>query len=354
MPIRFRCPLANLPGLQADAIVDDSAFKVLVEPRDLRRLRASLMELAYMANSRDVRRSFLLLEEPQITEIRLMEEWSRALGVVRPEILTRLGMLVRRGGQWTGTPTAPAPEEVPVLEQILQHELASQPKRAGRGSEAVHEILRILIHHWLLGKGAITVTALMEASGNSYPTVSRALERLAHCLTRHSDRSVELRYFPREEWAKLVAVADDVRSTVRFADRSGQPRSPESLLRRLRMLGRQDIAMGGVWGAKHYFPPLDLVGTPRLDLSIHSAGKAVDLSFIERLDPGLEPTTRRDQAATLVLHTIRRATSFFEPDKGSVIPWADPVECLLDLHEARLEPQAMEFLASFTTKGRKS
>jgi len=71
-----------------------------------------------------------------------------------------------------------------------------------------------------------------------------------------------------------------------------------------------------------------------------------------RLDPALEKATRRDESPTLVIHTIRRAESLFQPVEND-LPWADPVECLLDLHEARLESQALEFLQSFSaTKNR--
>jgi hypothetical protein len=294
----------------------------------------------------------LLLEEPTITETRLHEEWKGAASVLRPELFARLSMAIHQSGKWTGIPVPPATSEHSVLNEILRHELSRRPVGASRSSEAHHEILRILIHQWLLGKGPITVSSLMEISGTSHPTVSRSLERLDHYLKRHSDRSVELRIFPREEWARLVAVSDDVRDTVRFVDRSGQARSPESLLRRLRQLQRQDIAVGGVLGTKHYQPTLDLVGNPRLDLSIHSGRKTANLSFVERLDPALEKATRRDESPTLVIHMIRRAESLFQPGEND-LPWADPVECLLDLHEARLESQALEFLNSFpATKGR--
>jgi len=339
-----------MQGFRADAMVGDTVFEVLVEPRDVRRLRASLMELARLAASAGVRRSLLILEEPQITENRLHEEWEGALAVMRPDIATRVGLIVRRYGHWTGIPEMPFDIDIPVLEQILQHELSRQSKRPGRGSDALNEILRILIHHWMLGKGPISVNGLMDASGKSYPTVAKSLERLDHCLTRHSDRSVELRFFPKDDWAKLLAVADDLRGTVRFADRSGQPRPQESMLRRIQMLGRKDIAVGGVAGAKHYLPSLDLVGSPRIDLSIHAQGKDTDLSFVERIDPGLQRNTRRDEAASLVVHLVRRANPFFEEQDGDGIPWADPVECLLDLHEARLEPQAKEFVSSFAAK----
>jgi hypothetical protein len=66
----------------------------------------------------------------------------------------------------------------------------------------------------------------------------------------------------------------------------------------------------------------------------------------------LERTIRRDESPSLVIHALRRAESLFQPGEDG-LPWADPVECLLDLHEARLESQALEFLNSFpATKGR--
>ena len=345
--LRYDCSIENFPGFRADAIMDDTVYEVLLETKDARRLRTSLMDLSRVVSLSDkMRHAVLVLEEPGITESRLQEEWQGAASIIRPEIFSRLSAGIRQSGKWSGIPTPPAASEMPVLEEILQHELSQRPAGASRNSEAHYEILRILIHQWLLGRGPLSIGSLMEISGASHPTVSRSLERLEHCLKRHSDRSVELRIFPRDEWARLVAVSDDVRATVRFVDRSGQARSPESLLRRLRSLGRQDLAVGGVWGAKHYQPSLDLIGNPRLDLSIHSGRKVADLSFVEKLDPALEKATRRDESPTLVIHTIRRAESLFQPSENE-IPWADPVECLLDLHEARLESQALEFLRSF-------
>ena len=350
--LHFECPIEDFPGFRADAVLGDTVFEAIIEPRDARRLRTALVEMARVATANKVRRVILVLEEPMMTESRLHAEWQGIAAVLRPELFIKLSMAIRQSGKWTGIPFPPAPAEFEVLDEILRHELSRRPVGAGRSVEAHHEILRILIHRWLLDQGPIAVNSLMEISGTSHPTVARALERFDHYLKRHSDRSVELRIFPREDWARLLAVSDEVRGTVRFVDRSGQARSPESLLRRLRQLQRQDIAVGGVLGAKHFCPALDLVGNPRLDLSIHSGRKPADLSFVERLDPGLERTIRRDESPSLVIHALRRAESLFQPGEDG-LPWADPVECLLDLHEARLESQALEFLSSFpATKGR--
>jgi CRP-like cAMP-binding protein len=346
--IRFEWPIKDLEGFRADAVSDDTIIEVLVELRDARRLRTALMEMARITSVGRYR-AILMLEDPHVTESRLQEEWKAAAAVFRPELMDRLSIAIRQGGKWKGLPRVPDTGEIGMLNEVLEHTLARRPAPSSRVSEAYYEILRILIYQWLLARGPVTINRLMEISGTSHPTVSKALKRLDHSLIRHSDRSVELRYFPRDEWARLLAVSPDVRATVHFADRSGHARSPESLLRRLKRLGRKDIAVGGVLGAKHYQPSLDLIGNPRLDLSVHSAGKSGDFSFVKQLDPALEKTIQRDQPAALVIHTIHRAVSLFQLGDNDV-PWADPVECLIDLHEARLEPQALAFLNSFQQK----
>jgi hypothetical protein len=105
-------------------------------------------------------------------------------------------------------------------------------------------------------------------------------------------------------------------------------------------MGRLDLAVGGVFGARHYMPGIDLVGSARLDLAIHSpSGQLLD-DCVCRLDPALKPALD-GEPIHLVLHYLHRPASFFEQGHDGWI-WADQIECLLDLHEARLEPQAME------------
>jgi hypothetical protein len=350
--LRFEVPIDGFPGFHVDAIRGETAYEVRLEMKDARRLRTALMEMARVASLNNHRHAVLVLEEPEISISRLLKEWEGAISVIRPDISPRLSMAFRQAGHWNGVPVPPSTEDSQVLEEIIRHEIARRPASVSRNSEAHYEILRILVHQWLLNLGPVSINCLMEISGSSHPTVSRSLERLEHYLTRHSNRSVELRIFPREEWSRLLTVSDDVRDTVRFTAPSGQSRSPESLLRRLRSLHREDIGLGGILGAKYYYPPLDIIGNPQLQISIHSGRKNIDLSFVDRLDPALEKTTKRHESPVLVIHAIRRAKSLFQPNNEGAA-WADPVECLLDLHEARLESQALEFLNSFPgTKNR--
>ena len=100
--------------------------------------------------------------------------------------------------------------------------------------------------------------------------------------------------------------------------------------------------MGGVIGAKYYYPDLNMVSTPRLDLCVHAPKDHFDLEFMKHLDPALKRSAATNGHSRVALHFIRRKESFFTRDESGNF-WADPVECLTDLYEAALDPQALEF-----------
>jgi len=308
----------------------------------IRTVRFFLMEMACELAQHQEHNGFLVLPDVELTKKRLEAEWGKAASVLRPDILGRLGIWAGRGGAWFGVPRVATIETQRSMAEFVDSARMEFEKGYIR-ADLSFLVLGLLIRQWLKGEGAMTTTWLMETAGCSYPTVASALRQIKHRLIRHSNRSMELDRFPKEEWAEMVAAAEKARGTVRFVDRSGQPRSVDGLLRRLQRLERKDIAVGGVLGAKHYHPALDITGIPRLDLSLHCGRKEADLSFVQRLDPGLARTDRRDEPASLAVHLIRRKESLFERGEDGWL-YADPVECLLDLHEARLESQAQEML----------
>ena len=310
------------------------------------KLRTAITQLAYALTERGPRSTGLLvLTNPKLTGERLEREWRYAGQTLSPHVMERLKLVRFLDGDFQGLPQGLEPGVRARLESMIREELECGGTRVP-STRIYYELLKIMIHQWLLNKGPMTADWLAKTAGCSYPTVANALNRLSNSIARHAYRRIELSHFPREEWARLVAVSDRARSTMHYVDRSGQPRSSDSLLRRVQKLTRPDIAIGGVFGAKHYYADLDLLGNPRLDLSIHCPGKTADLGFVEELDPALELTRDAHGPTNLVLHFIRREVSLFDKSPDG-LNWADPVECLLDLHEARLEPQAREFLNSF-------
>lgn len=332
------------PRLQyeVDAEVGDALIEVKIGVDSHRTLNTVLVKLAYILGERPGFRGFLVLVDSAISRPRLHDEWLRATKILRPDVLERLHLCVVKHGSVQGVPETPDAETQRTIMEVVEKERTATAPRSSRSTEPFYDILRILINQWFKQAGPLTSRWLAEAAGCTYPTVASALEKLEKYLTRHSDRRVELKAFPKDEWSRLVANSDKVRQTLRFADHSGQPRSIESLVSRFERVRTDDIAIGGVLGARRRYPALDLIGTPRLDLTIHCRTRKLDLAFLRQLDPALKPASY-DEPARLVIHTLRYPHTFFEkaPD-GSV--WADPVECLLDLHEMRLESQAKEFL----------
>jgi hypothetical protein len=314
----------------------------------LRSVQVGLMEMAYALAREPKRRGILVLTDVSVGLDRLRGEWERAASVLRADVLNRLKICVEEGDRFVGIPHDLDARTVRALAKVVAAQPGYRAARTSRG-DAPFVVLKVLLHHWLTDGQPVTTDWLAKTTGYSYPTVAKALRGLGSLIERESYRRVRLRWFPHDQLARLLAVSDRVRETARFADRSAQPRSPEAHLRRLEKLNPPGLAVGGALGAAHYFPSIDLTGTPRLDISQHGPGRHPDLGFIEKLDPGLKRVLDPLEPATVVVHQVRHAKPLFEPRKGG-LQWADPVECLLDLHEAGVSAQASEFLKALEKK----
>lgn len=360
----YEVTFADVPGFQADAVLGQTAFEIVLDLRDVRQMRDAVVDLARYVEPEAVdrsrpwtsgsatppkkpkaavgRRGILVLDSTQVSFIRVTEEWGRLQRVLHPDISTRLALWTR--GEGRGSQGRITPSEEEALLQAVDHCRAlysSAPKRPG---EAFFEVLRILLIHWCRKSGPISSKSLAEQAGCTYPTLAEALRRLGPArLRRQSDRRVELATFPAAAWQQLLAQMEKVRAPRAYVDRSGRPRPLDVLLARLRELGRLDVAVGGVAGARHYMPGLDLAGLPRVDLVERAGGDAETDALISRLDPALKLAEPGD-APQVVVHRLFRPAAFFGKRMGEPARWADEVECLLDLHEMGLEAQALEFL----------
>lgn len=330
--------------------ITDNLTEVQSGLHAVRGLRVGLINLAGRLTEMDAdATAVLVLVDPLITDQRLEEEWRLTERILRPELLQRITLVVSRGGKLRGYPRDPDPATQLRVERTLKTGPDSTGLRLPR-TDTYPEILKVLVARHLTGSGPITADALGRTVGCNYRTIASALDRLRPSLGARSDRKIELREFPREEWAGLVALGDRARTTIRFIDTSGQPRSPQSLVTRLEKMGSHDVAVGGVLGAAHYNPAIDFAGSARLDLSVHCPASSLALAFVGRLDPALARSNDPALPTALVLHVVRRRESLFEADKSGGLRWADPAECLLDLHEARLETQARSLFDVFEAR----
>jgi hypothetical protein len=339
---------SSLHDLGVDAEVGHRLIEVKIKAAGARGVRMGVMQLAYAVAKRPGAEGVLVLSDPAITDERLHEEWARAATVLRSEVMNRLVLCTEKDGRVRGLTRSIDRDLKGILLDVVEKERASAGPRINR-ADASFVVSKILLHHWLTKGGFVSASWLGRTSGYTYPTVAKVIDDLGGLIERGPDRSFRLRWFPQEEFTRLVALSDRARATARYGDRSGQPRSPELHLQRLENLNLPGLAIGGVLGAKHYDPDLDLVGTPRLDISLHARNQQVDLDFIEKLDPALKRINDPLEPASVVVHTVYHADSLFVPREDG-LNWADPVECLLDLYDARLDIQAGQFLEALRMK----
>lgn len=337
------------PTVRADFETVDAVFEVKLRLSAIRALRDGMVQLAMILAEEPNKRGYLIAVDPRISLDVLKCEMDAFKAVMRDTIASRLNLVVFQDGRpepWNGLDLEAV---VPDLVERIIVETSSKKHKLPRALKR-EEVFLTILHRWITGQGPMTSLYLEKTVGCNYRTVSAAIEQLGTAVERPSDRSIVLKFFPEREWKRFLAVAQKVRSTLYYTDASDQPRSTESLMRRLEKSGRKDIAIGGVLGAKHHFQDLDIIGMARLDLCIHVPGVTADLDFVSRLDPALEQTRDPERPVRLALHFVRRKESLFDTADGGM-PWADPVECLAELYLAHLDQQAVGFQEYLISRG---
>lgn len=331
---------------ELDAVLGGTVFEVKRHLRDARALRDALIKGLQLVRDRDWERYVLILDQPNMTESRIRAEKELLDEIVQSDLARRIFVVMKYGDQVFELEQPLPQRELEAAREVIENELQFVENGRKRRHGANFDILRVLMLRWFRREGPITSKELGALTGVSYPTISTALDQFEPNLKRTSDRSVSLQSLPRNAWMEFVAKSTTIRATRFYADRSGRPRPTATLLEKLKNFGNDDIAVGGVLGARHYVPQLDLVGTPRLDVTIHRDQTNESIAkWVRRLDPGLVPA-EPGESVYLAVHTLSMPRTYFTTGAGML--WADEVDCLLDLHEARLEQQALEFLDSLT------
>ncbi len=330
-----------------DAHTETAIVEVKARLSAIREVRDALVQLVKLLVEFSEKRAYLVLIDSRISISSLEQELKDFKAAIRSDVANRLYLVTVCDGEIKRIPPGIAQSDLELLRQ--QVEAFSGSRYLLPRQDMQSEVLRVLLHQWILGKEPMKSNWLAKTVGCSYRTVVAMIEKLGPAVDRLSDRRVQLKYFPKEVWSQFLVVSQKARATIRYMDCSGQPRSPESLVRRLQRMDRMDLAIGGVFGAKWHFQELDIVSAPRLDICIHCLEKNIDLQFVQKLDPALRSTRDPYIPVSLALHFIRRKESFFVSDSGNI--WADPVECLADLYESRLDQQASQFEAFLSERG---
>jgi len=274
-----------------------------------------------------------------------LKEVEQFRAVVRPDLASRIHIANMDGdGGLSGSPFDNNLEFLRWLTEFVATETASiSTVRSNR--QGVSSMLAQL---WLRGEGPQSFKALQHLCGASYPTVSTAVKDLSDkgFISHQSDRRVGLKYLTDDAWFSMAKAHGANRKVLRFVDPTGQSRTPQAMATRLFKLQQEgilkNVAVGGVIGAKHYYPDLDITASPRLDLSVYGAST----EFVRKVDAALEQTTDPQARAVLVVHLVPGPARFIvEASDGT---WASEIECLADLFELGLVREAMEMVTDFS------
>ncbi len=315
----------------------------------VRDLQAALIQLAKtVEGDRKIEWGCLVLVRGRMTAETAFEEWIAIVDrLLDPHVRKRLALIWIEPGTFSVRPDTPELQALGAsLRESLEGVEAAWKERRASMTPALFEVLKVLLHGWLRGRGPLAVGEIQSAAGVAYGTVSNALEFLAdrHEVVRTSDRSAELTGFPTTSWPEVLARSDSLRRPAFYADRTGRPLDAEYLLEKLQRRPPEGVALGGVVAARHWDPAFNLNGTPRLDITWHVTMAPPLQDLVARIDPSLERGLRADERTVLVLHPLSRKETLFEQPGGGRLPIADPVETLLDLHEMRLVSQAEDLV----------
>lgn len=328
---------------------NDLAVLPILKPHAVRDLRAAMLELAAWLADHPKQRGLLILLGNRLSRQRLEEELFSAGKVLQPALFARIRVLelpnqfpLQTGLEEAGL----TGEEAMGVDEALRNLFTRKP--AARSPRAAYDLVfEHLVNGYLLRLGPMTTESIMSATGFSYPPVADALGKLAVNIQRHSDRRVELKHFPRQEWSRFVSVYERGQFCRKFTVAPELARSPESLLRRMQKIATAETAINGVHAARHYNPQFDLVGRSRLDICISGSLLEAIPELARQIDSALEPAPFNAGNPALVIWPVHRVETLFQTDPGSNLRWADPVSCLLALHDARLEAQAAELIGAF-------
>lgn len=313
---------------------------------NVRDLRSILLTLAYVAQAAPTCEVLCILQLSRITQNRLDAELLNLRGLLGPD-----GDRVHVVLGFPGTPlTLPALLEQAnvgpaLVELIAEKRLSPNAPSSQRAVASLLFTLMLMNATWSLSAAEIG-----EYASASHPTVSAVLRQfLRYDAISRSGNKFFMAHFPRFAWTRWLNAEVALRKSVYFISRTGEPRDPLSMCKRLDcILDDAHVAVGGILGAKHWFPGLDISGSGHFELVIN-ANPSIDLSFLTKLDPALERVDEEPLNPALVVHFLTRHEAYFQ-DKDDGFLWADPVVCLTDLHAAGFDHQAEDLLQHLLTK----
>ncbi len=317
-----------------------------------RDLRDALLLLAYMLNDMpDMSQAVCVLLNSRLSKERAFDELSKLRGLVHAELAARLHVLpFCRGGR-------AAKSDLEVPESFLRwleervgsggNTTAFQSSTERRGGVSAKQAVVAALYEKAMGQSnnyVVRTRELQRAAGVSYPTVLAALKPLIEeGIVTYKRGIIDFSGLERSDHLILLRQHANSRMSRYFVDPTGLMR-PSDLEDRLEALRYRDarfarVRVGGVVGASHHFPVLDITSAPRLDLEMAN----FEIDLIRTIDAGLEEQDGNSRFAVLAVHPSLNGDTRTrtELDQLSEVN-ASAYDCLVDLVELGYEREACE------------
>lgn len=215
-----------------------------------------------------------------------------------------------------------------------------------------------ILAEWFKKKRSWTREHLITTTGLSPSVVDEQIK--VFCSENDIDLSTPLsvEHFPKVTWGRLSQ--DWIKSAKRYIRREAARRAEDELQNQTKdpvvpgkwkdqmqqtiskLTSLSGVAFGGTIAADRMDRFFNLMGTPRIDISVHIPdGREIDdvLSGFLTEDDLVE--CPEGMFPIVVIHAVRRASSLFDSD-SEIGTMADPLEVLCGLNDLRLSEQLEE------------
>ena len=168
-----------------------------------RDLGASMIQIgSWLNENAHLERATLVACLPKMTSRRIHDEWMRGLGLLRPDIATRLGLVALAAD---ADLCSPDDAELKRLTVLARAALREQPppsivdRAAGPWSSKQFDVWMVLLDAWLSRERPLPIKDVLRRSGTSTATVKATFDRLRARgeLERTSSRRASFVGFPR-------------------------------------------------------------------------------------------------------------------------------------------------------------
>lgn len=300
----------------------------------VRDLRAQLVALAYQVRALGgSSMGVCIASGTRLTEERMNAEITQFRRLLDGSLATRLHIVRAQAGRITGALDTPGEFQAWALD-LLRGESTSQT----RLMPAQQLVVSALAQMRMANATPSAIKDLQAECQASYPTVAKALKTLAgRGLLEDMQRGQGVRFRPLDasEWMDLATDHARHRQVVLYADPTRLTTPSRLAIHALQLLARNGLPrstrIGGVVGAAHHFPLLDITAPCRLDITAPA-----DPDYIaDTIDAGLVRTQAAKRDAVVAIHLEPIRTS--QPG-----PYAGWLECLADLIELGYIAQARE------------